>query len=363
MTTAAQIPEERSQYGRDIPIVGVHALSEQVFCNRAGILAQCTGQDEGQEGEPNLGPKLDWLGDYDEKKFAEAIEIAWGELRYWGTLLAVALASLPVIWLIVASGWGRGRGFLAVWVGCAPALYCGAQAVQSISWLIRLIRERAVFDRSNEISIDFDAEEVREVNWWSLRKAGFDCRAPVDPYFDPTLRLAGKPWRVLIKDRTIRIPVVYKRRGDRSWGPQHLARIAAYCHLIESQEGAESPFGILMFAGSYDCLIIPNTLKARSTYRQALEALRELLVSHARELAIAAGPRDNRCRGCHWGAPRRQTETSQTMMNGKPVSPKLAKGKDGAWRHSPCADVFGEIPPHADAIELEMTLPREGLPT
>lgn len=359
MSNAMELPDERSRYGRNIPNVGVHVLSEQVFCNRAGLLAQLTDQDRGEEEQPTLGPKLDWYGDYDEKTFAETIGVAWGELRYWGTLLAVALTALPIAWLLVGSWWGRGPAFIAVWIGCVPVLYCTIHTLQTISWLMHLIRARLTLTRSQQLTIDFDSELVREVNWWSLRKTGFDCRAPNDAYYDPVLRLSGKPWRVLIKDRTIRIPVIRKHRGDRSWGPQHLARVAAYCHLIESQEGAEAPFGILLFADSYDCLIIPNTLKSRDLFRRALESLRELLLTHGEEAMIAAGPSDNRCLGCPWGAPRPPTEESATVLHGKRVQPKLAKGKDGTWRHSPCADVFGEVPPHIQAVELEMALPRE----
>ena len=37
------------------------------------------------------------------------------------------------------------------------------------------------------------------------------------------------------------------------------------------------PFGVLMFAGSYDCVIIPNTTKARFEFENALEDVQELL--------------------------------------------------------------------------------------
>ncbi len=357
MSNVIELPEERSRYGRDLPIVGVHALSEQVFCNRAGLLAQLIDADRGDE-EPELGPKLDWFGDYDDKLLAEAISDAWGELRYWATWFILSLASLPILWSLVGQWWGRGPAFVALWLGCLPILYCGTHVFWTFSRLVQLIRARSAWNRSPAATIDFDSEQVREVNWWSLRKAGFECRAPLDPYFDPVLRLTGKPWRVLCKDRTLRIPVIRKHRGDRSWGLQHQARIAAYCQLIESQEGAEAPFGILLFADSYDGLILPNTLKSREQFRRALVALRELLQTQDQDTVIAAGPSDNRCLGCPWGIPRIPTEESATMIGGKRLPPKLTKGKDGQWRHSPCADLFGEVPPHLFAVELEMALPR-----
>ena len=59
--------------------------------------------------------------------------------------------------------------------------------------------------------------------------------------------------------------------------PQHVVRIAAYCHLIETCELGDVPFGVLMFAGTYDCLIIPNTAAAQLQFEQALEETREFL--------------------------------------------------------------------------------------
>lgn len=358
MSQAMELSEERSRYGRDLPRVGVHALSEQVFCNRAGLLAQLSGTDTGEEDEPNLGPKLDWWGDYEERSFAEAIDVTWGELRYWLTWLVASLAGFPMAWMLTSSLWGRGPAFVAIWLVCIPVLVCGRNTLFIAGRLIQLLRAQALWARSTPVTLDLASEVVREVNWWSLRKAGFDCRAPIESYYDPVLRLAGKPWRVLSKDRTLRIPVIRKHRGDRSWGPQHLVRVAAYCHLIESQEGAEAPFGILLFADSYDGLIVPNTLQSREQFRRALDTLRELLATHGEDTVIAAGPSDNRCLGCPWGAPRVATEESATILEGRRLSPKLAKGRDGQWRHSPCADLFGEVPPHAQAIALEMALPR-----
>ena len=59
--------------------IGVHVLSEHVFCPRAALIASESGNDAGDE-EPNLGPRLDLLIDYNEHKFTEAQHQAWGEM-------------------------------------------------------------------------------------------------------------------------------------------------------------------------------------------------------------------------------------------------------------------------------------------
>ena len=56
--------------------IGVHVLSEHVFCPRAALIASESGPDAGDE-EPNLGPRLDLFLHYNEHLFAEALQQAW----------------------------------------------------------------------------------------------------------------------------------------------------------------------------------------------------------------------------------------------------------------------------------------------
>jgi len=70
--------------------IGVHVLSEHVFCPRAALIASESGPDAGDE-EPNLGPRLDLFLHYNEHLFAEALQQAWGAMRLWLTLIAPAL--------------------------------------------------------------------------------------------------------------------------------------------------------------------------------------------------------------------------------------------------------------------------------
>jgi hypothetical protein len=251
-----EIPRGRSRFLGSGPEVGVHVLSEHIFCPRAAVLALELGEDTGDD-EPNLGPRLDAVYDYDEHRFAEALRSGWAELRLWLTLLAPALFLVYVVWRFVSP--------FAVIVAGLPALYSVARICNSFFSIVWLVRERAVFRAAPAAPIDLAPQQIYEVNWWSLRKAGFDCLKP-EVLRDLNQRLSGRPWRMLTKGTTLRIPVVRRHRGERAWGPQHIVRLAAYCRLIETCEGADSPFGVLMFAGSYECLIFPNTAVAKSNF-------------------------------------------------------------------------------------------------
>lgn len=322
--------------------VRVHVLSEHVYCPRAAILAMESGDDNGED-EPQLGPRLDGFWDYDEHRFVEELHAAWGQLRLWLTLVAPAILLVLVVWRLVSPLWGIAASL--------PLFYLAAQLWDAGMRIVDLVRERAKFDAAPPTNIDLAPQQIREVNWWSLRKAGFDCRKPADPHRDPGERLVGKPWRVLTKG-TLRIPVIRKHRGERVWRPQHVVRIAAYCRLIETCEGGESPFGVLMFADSYECMVIPNTAGAKFQFEKALEDVREFLGIYEGGKFVPTEPTDHRCSGCHWGRPCEHVAgKTDTILNGMSLTPLRTRAKK-KYFHCPCGDRFQWVPPHDDSVAL-----------
>lgn len=190
------------------------------------------------------------------------------------------------------------------------------------------------------------------MNWWSLRKAGFDCIQPVDPHRDPGQQLVGRPWRVLTKGITLRIPVIRKHRGDQKSRPQHFVRTAAYCKLIKTCELGDAPFGVLMFAGTYECLIIPNNTAAQFQFQKAMEDVREFLSVYDGGTFVPTQPADNRCGGCPWGKPREYLAgRTDTILNGNSVVPLLTKAKERVF-HCTCGDRFRWVPPHETSVVL-----------
>jgi hypothetical protein len=337
------VPPGRIRFTGGPPEVRVHVLSEHVFCPRAAILALESGDDAGDE-EPQLGPRLDGLYDYDEHRFAEAWRSATNDMVKWCTMMAFGVFFPFVVWRLL-SAW-------AALVVALPTIYLAAEIVITIVTMVHLVRARACFRAAGPLTLEIPPQRICGVNWWSLRKAGFDCLKP-EVLRDLDLRLSGRPWRMLTKGTTLRIPVVRRHRGERIWGHQHIVRLAAYCHLIEACEAADAPFGVLMFAGSYDCVVFPNNALAKLNFEAALQDVREFLAIHATGKFAALAPTDNRCSGCHFGKPTEYLgDVRDAVLDGVHLVPLRTDGRKDRHFHCPCGDKFGWTPPHVDAVNL-----------
>jgi hypothetical protein len=224
------------------------------------LIASESGRDEGDE-EPNLGPRLDLLIDYNEHRFIEAMQQSWGEIRLWLTLMALAL-------LIVMLA-GSLHSLTSAVILSLPVFILLAKCWDTLANIIALVREQALYRAAPALVIDLERTEVKRLSWWSLRKAGFDCNKPPEPFDSPAGDIAGKPWRLLRKG-SLTIPVIRRRQGSSEWGTQHEVRLSAYCNLIEKCTGGEAPFGVILFAGTSDCVIIPINKARQTTYERAL---------------------------------------------------------------------------------------------
>jgi hypothetical protein len=333
----------------ELPLVCAHVLGEHVFCPRAAILARGSADDG--EDEPRLGPRLVGFEDLDAHRFAALLNVLWGRIRWSLTLLAPAVV---VPYVVARTGWPLvGLGLTL------PLFYLLARLWDSGWSIVRVIRERTLFEEAEEVTFDPGSPVMREMNWWSLRKAGFDCELPAEPYYNAEQQLSGKPWRVLTKG-TMRIPVVRKHRGERIVRLKHVVRIVAYCRLIETCEGQSSPFGVVLFGGSYDCVIVPRTVAAVHQFEHALHEVRRFLLVHDEGEFIPAAPTDNRCRGCHWGEPRQFVHgKSETVFGNTSLAPMITESPINRLRyHSSCGDLYRWVPKHADAERLKITEPR-----
>ena len=110
------------------------------------------------------------------------------------------------------------------------------------------------FDRLPVLAVDGRSQgfdRVHTVLWVAVRKSGFDSLEYEDPHEDPVWRVVGGPWRVL-QDGPRLIPVFRKRRGKPELNRQQVARMAAYCHLMEVAEQALSPYAVVLFDDGYE---------------------------------------------------------------------------------------------------------------
>jgi hypothetical protein len=330
--------------------IGVHVLSEFVFCPRAAVIASESGRDEGDE-EPNLGPRLDLVIDYNEHRFVEALQQSWGEMRLWLTLMALAM--------LVAMVAGSLHSLTAGVILSLPVFVMLAKCWDTLANIIALVREQALFRSAPEMVVDLEPTEVKRLSWWSLRKAGFDCQKPPELFDHPAGHISGKPWR-LLRRGSLMIPVIRRRLGNSEWGTQHEVRLSAYCDLIEKCTGGDTPFGVILFAGTSDCIIIPNNKTRQTTYERSLRAALKFMGPHRDGPPPTNPPTDTRCSSCPHGKPRVfQPGKSETVLNGKSLTTCAANSvrPDGQFRgefHSTCGDRFRWTPPHKDAVDLNI---------
>lgn len=327
--------------------IGVHVLSEYVFCPRAAVIASESNGDGGDE-EPNLGPRLDLVIDYHEHTFVEALKLAWGETRLWVTLLAAGVFIVMIVGYLTSVATSL--------VLSLPVFILLARCWETVKQIAALVRAQRQYRNAPDVVIDQHASDIRNLSWWSLRKAGFECSKAPDRFEVPNCRVVGKPWR-LLKKGGLMIPVIRRRRGSLQWGAQHEVRLSAYCDLIEKCTGGEAPFGVVLFSGTDSCVVIPNNKIRQETYKEALKhAIR--LMAPPNDGPPTSPPSDDRCSGCVNGKPRLfQPGKSDTVLDGKPLSACTANSvyPDGNFRgafHSICGDRFRWAPPHQDAIAL-----------
>jgi hypothetical protein len=151
---------------------------------------------------------------------------------------------------------------------------------------------------------------------------------------------------------------VFKIRSDSSESerrtfPQHVVRMAGYCHLIATCEGRECPAGIVLFGDSYQGQTVPNSPHAKTALTTALATAREVLQNPQGHPALIQAPASAVCSGCPWGHPRRFRQgRSEFELAGELLPVFGAVAPDQQLYHSSCGDCFAWIPPHEVAMRL-----------
>lgn len=112
------------------------------------------------------------MGDYDEHRFAEKLHAVYGDLKLWLTLMAPGVLLVLIGWVVVSP--------LVGLLMTLPVIVLLAKCWKTIQVIIHLIRERALLLSAEPATIDLNPQEIIPVNWWSLRKMGFDCSSPID---------------------------------------------------------------------------------------------------------------------------------------------------------------------------------------
>ena len=321
------------------PWVGVHVLSEFVYCRRAGQIAfEQPGDDSGEEC---LAPRLDYLPNYDLQLIREELD------RVRRPLTNLLLCSVPAlaIWLYVLLQVHYATGVIIA-IGLMGTVGPEVARMLRVYFILRQRLHAATI--APAIGLKFDTPIEQLINWWGLIKSGFESIQLRDPLRDPVLKLIGRPWRVL-QYGPHRIPVIRRKQGDQKLNPQHYVRLAAYAHLIETCEGANVPFGIVLFGESNDGIAVPLTAELKERFQRPLSDLRRQLQSIAVEQLVPAPPESpHRCLHCpcaalRWTVPGQ----SESQFRGQAVSPyPISVSNSRKIWHCDCGDRFRWRPPN-----------------
>ena len=335
------------------PWISVHTLGEYIFCPRAGLLAQETaGEDIGEEkffarGGPrqifySIGQILRLLRSH---LFGAAIagvgawalwwlrpkgmnffwpipiifvivsyfyrQITWRGLFHWCTIIGI----FAFLFAHLSS-----FGFTARGITRPKPLQMGALGFLAAMSIAGLLQSLILFARylraklAREKVPDPNHQEPQKIYWWNLIQAGYTQYAPSEAMGDPKWRIVGKPWRVL-KKGNLRIPVFRKRSLDEKLYKQYFARIAAYCHLLESCEGGECPYGIVMLGSTLKGYTVPCRPSAKKAFHDGLIDARTMIRIIPNSGLEPSPPGNlNLCYGCPWGKPERGSGISDCGM-------------------------------------------------
>lgn len=330
--------------------MSVSALTEFVFCPRAGLLAS---ESEHEADRREKRARLDFSLPYSVPELERSLHRHLN--RIW-LLGSVSLAALAL------GGYALWSSHNLAALGAAAVLLAVAGPIsRQIEFVRRLARLRAVAKSREARTPDLTTSERQNVDWFELLADDWTSAPNHEPFRDETLALAGSPWRTLRRG-SVTVPVFKMIHWDADADgpkifPQHVVRMAAYCRLIETCEAHESPCGIVLFGDSYRGVTLPNDASARRLFDEALAAARQRTIDTTEEQLDPSAPPPEVCRGCPWGAPREYRQgATEISLAGDLVPVYGSVAVDRRLYHSQCGDRFAWTPPHEFAQRLGLPI-------
>jgi len=336
------------------PWIGVHMLTEFIFCPRAGLMEHERQRDEDQY-ENMATPSLQYSPAYTEysiqQRQHQEIQRLWKSL-----FIIVGMLGLLCFGVVITASsyeWSLFIGVPCIIVAVVIGKRFGSRFLVHFGNLMKYKYDMRKARRALSMEPDAELPNEQPINWWSLQKANFESIPYKDPLRDPKWRLIAKPWRILRKG-SLRIPVFRMKHFDpnrkRNFYNQHFARIAAYCYLLETCEGAQSPYGIILHGKTYKGTAIPVTPKRNKIFHDALIRARAHILQASRSKRVPEEPHEDRCYNCPLGKPFvYRPERLEAYESSLPLNSCI--GDDGRDYHSACGDRFAWIPPHTKAYE------------
>lgn len=314
------------------------ALSEFVFCPRAGILTlEARAEDRVDE------PAFDVTKIYELQVLEAAIVRS-----FWSIVASVV--SVTVLY-VVASMVSQ-RGYWLIWLIAVPVGFrLLTFACTQFGTLMSLLAKRHFAKKAHCSEPDRNLLEMQRVTWWGLLNMGFESVQYNKALFDPEWKLGGKPWRVLRRG-SLRIPAFRTRSVLDTPSQQNVVKIMAYCYVLEKCEGFDSPYGIVLMGDTYQGFAVPNGGEFPAAFHKALREFRIVAENAELRQVDPAPPKDLRkCVECPWGKPRRVSLGKQTVQGDHLLRPYVLRKWHETF-HCDCGDRFRWKPPHKDNAGL-----------
>lgn len=318
----------------DDPVLGVYVLSQFVYCPRAGVCAFENRQEHEDEPPP---VNLDYLPLYDLRELNRCLEATLKTMTW--QFVGCFMAAAGVYYLI-----NRVHPDFAI-LGVVGLLGAGLLVYPTLYRTLDLLRRIRVFHTAKSKEPDPKSDESQQVHWCEMLKAGF-ISVPYDRLRHDSWKLEGRPWRVLRRGN-LRIPVFFQSETDTQLHDKHLAKAAAYCFLLQTVEGQESPYALVLKEDSFEGTTVPYQPRTRKVFHDALRQARDVIRGLRANLSPPAPEHKSRCEKCPVGKPvPYEPGESDNHTNSIPLPVFNVSGDDFPVCHSHCGDRFRWMPPH-----------------
>lgn len=354
----SRISRAQQTFGEDSDAesIGVHVMSEFVYCSRAGTLAYESGLDD-TGSDLVAAPALGGIPSFDIDEIQAELEQLTDSLKHLLTLflsLAIVLTLIAVFDRTIAAVTSTSVVFGMVISG---RLYWWSQVAAYFRNKHRLKEAK----EADPLEPDWSERTIQSVQWWELLKSGFDSRELNQPLHEYSANLQGIPWRILRRG-DLHLPVVRMRVADQGPGQrkhprfreQQRARMAAYAYLVETCQRGRADWVIVLLNGTTEGVAVPIGETEWEAFTQGLIHARGELRKLKADKSTVPCPSENHraCSNCPFGRPRPIGE-SPTILGGVEVPPHLTLDRSQERMfHSNCGDRFQWIPPHSDAEAL-----------
>lgn len=341
----------------DAPQLGVHVMSEFLFCPRAGIIAQESKlEDNGSEFE--AAPALGGIPRFEIDQMLREYEILSMKLK--PLLLVVGgMLTVDLICFLLSAPFGYWMWFVTAFG--LLATYGWWQPDAANWWTLRRAIRQARNTPPREP--DWNLNSQQEIDWWELIAAGFESIELQRALHHHDIALKGRPWRILHRGDW-RLPVL-RIRVDEDAGPmtqfrprtQQAARMAAYAFLIETCERGNADWAIVLFNSGNRGLAFPIGDPEWKAFRDGLPYARSEYRRYSESAQYRPKPADHRraCRRCPFGKPR-PVGLRPTVLGGVEILPRMTTDNQNRPYHCTCHDRFSdEVPPHELAQQLGLT--------